>query len=140
MRLIYGAGFSAHSVEVFETTPRDWSHGECCTPSATYTPGHGKTTLDDLRRAIHGNEQGQANGRRREMIITLKNDFHNSEAQMRMADGAIISPSQRRRAWKQLCGRTDCKCSDSLGQRGRQDHRLIFSPRSDGGFDVEDTS
>jgi len=52
------------------------------------------------------------------MKITLKNNFHNSEANLIVKDGKI-SESAIIRAEKKLCGIKDCTCG---GIRGPQDY------------------
>jgi hypothetical protein len=49
--------------------------------------------------------------------ITLRNNFHNTEATVIALDN-IISARAMRRAKNKLCGISDCKCG---GRRGPQD-------------------
>jgi len=54
------------------------------------------------------------------MIITLRNDFHRSEARVRIEGiPGNLSPAQVQRARKVLCGLHDCTCG---GVRGPQSH------------------
>jgi hypothetical protein len=52
--------------------------------------------------------------------ITLRNNFHNTEATVIALDN-IISARAMRRAKNKLCGISDCKCG---GRRGPQDVHL----------------
>jgi hypothetical protein len=62
--------------------------------------------------------------------ITLRNDFHNTEATIISLDG-FISARAMRRAENKLCGISDCQCG---GTRGRQDVYLVR--HSDGSVDT----
>ena len=53
--------------------------------------------------------------------VTLTNDFHNSEVNLRIEHGQPLSPNQIRRARRVLCGLTGCLCGGALGERGHQD-------------------
>jgi len=55
------------------------------------------------------------------MLITLTNDFHNTETVIRVAHG-LVSNRAGRNAWKNLCGVDGCICGGQLGQRGDQRH------------------
>jgi hypothetical protein len=63
-------------------------------------------------------------------MVTLTNDFHNTEARVRCEvseyDGVLcirLSATQTNRAWKKLCGIRECRCSDGpCGERGPQYH------------------
>jgi len=50
--------------------------------------------------------------------ISLKNDFHNSEVLLYIADGKNISKGQVKKTWKTLCGIKGCTCGNELGMRG----------------------
>jgi len=50
-------------------------------------------------------------------MLTLKNDFHNSSATVRVTDG-FISARGWERARKLLCGIRDCKCGGIRGENG----------------------
>jgi len=53
------------------------------------------------------------------MIVTLRNDFHNTEVDIRVPNlPYTLSNGQMTRIWRVLCGRNDCKCG---GVRGKQD-------------------
>lgn len=49
--------------------------------------------------------------------LTLRNDFHQTEATVLVKNG-VISPRSLKRARKKLCGMRDCCCG---GIRGTQD-------------------
>ena len=52
------------------------------------------------------------------MMITLSNDFHNTQATLRVIpEGDLLSPSQQRRAEKALCGMADCTCGVVRGEQ-----------------------
>jgi hypothetical protein len=68
------------------------------------------------------------------MKITLKNNFHNSEAVVIAKDG-YISPRQAKDARNKLCGISGCTCGDSLGCRGPQD--VDYQPVQDDNGKVE---
>ena len=55
------------------------------------------------------------------MLITLTNNFHNTETVIRVLDGRV-SHRAGQRAWKNLCGVKGCICGGILGQRGGQRH------------------
>lgn len=62
------------------------------------------------------------------MLVTLRNDFHNTEVTLRAEvlshiwHTATIYPSkaQAKRAKKVLCGISGCTCSNDFGTRGPQ--------------------
>ena len=54
-------------------------------------------------------------------MITLRNDFHNTEVRLRAKRGDRLTPSQIRRAWETLCGIPGCTCGGPLGERGPQE-------------------
>ena len=65
--------------------------------------------------------------------ITLRNDFHNSEASVRVDDlPHRLSRAQISRLRRELCGSNDCTCGGNLGERGPQD--VIIDV---GGYDGE---
>ena len=55
-------------------------------------------------------------------IYTLRNDFHNSVARVRLAPeyafGLTLSQSQVRRIKNKLCGVAGCTCGGNLGECG----------------------
>ena len=57
------------------------------------------------------------------MLITLTNDFHNTETNIRVGNDGVVSHQAGQRAWKNLCGQKGCICGGVLGQRGRQVHK-----------------
>ena len=63
-------------------------------------------------------------------IVTLKNDFHETEVRLRCrvldhGSEVTIRPgaTQIARAKRVLCGISGCTCSDDTGCRGLQTHR-----------------
>lgn len=53
------------------------------------------------------------------MIVTLRNDFHNTEVDIRVPHlPYTLSKGQMARIWRVLCGQNDCTCG---GVRGKQD-------------------
>jgi hypothetical protein len=64
------------------------------------------------------------------MIITLTNDFHSTETNIRPQKITIgrfagcyrVSRKTAQRCWRELCGREGCVCSGTFGERGG--HRL----------------
>ena len=54
-------------------------------------------------------------------MITVRNDFHNSETRVRANIGDQLSVLQQRRARAKLCGQRECTCCGSSGERGPQD-------------------
>lgn len=77
------------------------------------------------------------------MRITLTNDFHNTEAVLRV-NSESLSPAQVKRAKRLLCGVEGCTCSGEAGERGAQPdvyiggtaHRVNIEPNPRGGADV----
>lgn len=73
-------------------------------------------------------------------IITIRNDFHDSTATLRIswsADGsALLSRRQVQRAKRALCGARDCACGGVLGCRGRQTAIFAYSMREDGSCEI----
>ena len=53
-------------------------------------------------------------------MITLKNEFHNTETRLRAQIGDTLTVDQTRRAARKLCGFYDCVCGGEAGQRGPQ--------------------
>lgn len=64
------------------------------------------------------------------MMITLRNDFHNTEAKVKVNNG-IISGSSLKRAEKKLCGMSDCACGNI---RGEQDMIIDICYNYDGRY------
>lgn len=64
-------------------------------------------------------------------MITLKNDFHNTEVRLN-PKGGTLSASQIRRSEKVLCGIDGCTCGDAGGMRGQQDYEVEFDMSWDG--------
>jgi hypothetical protein len=71
---------------------------------------------------------------------TLRNDFHHTRVVVRLV-GDKLSASQVRRAWRKLCGMTDCLCGEVAGTRGAQigpdGRRFDLAPELDGGARIE---
>jgi len=65
------------------------------------------------------------------MMITLKNNFHGTSVNLRPRNGRL-SPAQMRRARRELCGLSDCKCGSI---RGPQEFEVEQEPG--GGATVE---
>ena len=56
------------------------------------------------------------------MTITLRNNFHNSEVNVRIAEwGATLTESQAKRVRKELCGLSECTCGAVRGPQGHTD-------------------
>lgn len=61
------------------------------------------------------------------MIITLTNDFHNTEVTIRVRElPHTITPSQHQRIERALCGMSDCRCGTIRGPQYHDDTRLEF--------------
>lgn len=54
-------------------------------------------------------------------MITLRNDFHDSEVRLRASVGDKLTKSQVKRSRRTLCPNPDCTCGGELGERGPQD-------------------
>lgn len=55
------------------------------------------------------------------MLITLTNEFHNTETRIQVKNGKVSNRAGRR-AWSILCGMKGCICGGQLGERGAQYH------------------
>lgn len=55
------------------------------------------------------------------MKITIRNNFHNTEAYVTIRNGNTITGATARRIEKKLCGVSGCKCGGVLGERGPQE-------------------
>ena len=55
--------------------------------------------------------------------ITLRNDYHNTEVNMRPRNGRLTK-GQIDIAKRQLCGVKGCACGDAMGCRGKQAVRI----------------
>jgi len=53
-------------------------------------------------------------------MVTVRNDFHNTEARIRASIGDTLTPSQVRRCRRTLCGIKGCTCGGALSERGPQ--------------------
>ena len=60
------------------------------------------------------------------MMITLKNDYHDTECKLRLKQDRILSAYQIKKAWNTLCGIDDCTCGNDAGMRGKHDFYLDF--------------
>lgn len=58
-------------------------------------------------------------------MITLTNNFHNTEVKLRAKAGDILAPAQIRRCRQALCGISGCTCGGNLGERGRQEVEIV---------------
>lgn len=54
-------------------------------------------------------------------MITIRNDFHNTEVSIRANIGDELTESQIKRARNELCGISGCTCGGPVGERGLQD-------------------
>ena len=54
-------------------------------------------------------------------MITLRNDFHNTEVRLRASVGDSLTKSQVTRSRRILCGIKGCKCGGYLAERGPQE-------------------
>lgn len=52
-------------------------------------------------------------------VITLKNDFHGTSRKVKVVNN-LISNDYAKRIKNDLCGISDCQCSNGLGVRGKQ--------------------
>ena len=58
-------------------------------------------------------------------MITLKNDFHNTETKVRLELGQTLTREQARRIRRRLCP-DGCQCAqDALGQRSMEEVREL---------------
>ena len=66
-------------------------------------------------------------------LVTVRNDYHNTSATVRVSDGEAIEGPRLRRVWRALCGMPDCCCSsiDCMGMRGDQDPDWYFADAYD---------
>lgn len=56
------------------------------------------------------------------MLITIKNDYHNTSASVRVESlPAILSRQQMYRVQRKLCGIAGCACGGDISERGQQD-------------------
>ena len=73
-------------------------------------------------------------------MITLKNEFHNTETRVRAQIGDTLTVDQTRRAARNLCGISDCLCGGEAGQRGPQHtdegRRFVLSNGGRNGADL----
>ncbi len=54
-------------------------------------------------------------------MITIKNNFHNSEISLRANVGDELTARQIERSKRELCGMDGCTCGGPVGNRGPQD-------------------
>ena len=73
-------------------------------------------------------------------MITLKNEFHNTETRVRAQIGDTLTRNQTYRAARNLCGISDCLCGGEAGQRGPQHtdegRRFVLSNGGRNGADL----
>jgi hypothetical protein len=65
------------------------------------------------------------NFKKEKIVITLTNDFHNTEVRLNPKDGKL-SARQVKRAEKVLCGMDDCICGNEAGMRGAENPDIEF--------------
>lgn len=58
-------------------------------------------------------------------MITIRNDFHNTEVSICANIGDQLTESQTKRARNELCGISGCTCGGPIGERGPQDGFFI---------------
>jgi len=58
-------------------------------------------------------------------MITIRNDFHNTEVSIRANIGDELTESQIKRARNELCGISGCTCGGPIGERGHQDGFVV---------------
>jgi hypothetical protein len=61
-------------------------------------------------------------------MITLKNDFHNTEVRVNPKNNEL-SASQVKHARKVLCGIEGCTCGNEAGMRGHDNPAIEFDHR-----------
>ncbi len=54
-------------------------------------------------------------------MITIRNNFHNTEVRLKANIGDELTWSQIMRARRELCGIKGCTCGGPVGERGPQD-------------------
>lgn len=66
------------------------------------------------------------------MILTLTNDFHNTQVTIRVRElPHMITPSQHRRIYRALCGMSDCQRGVIRGPQYHGGTRLEFETEPD---------
>lgn len=60
------------------------------------------------------------------MMITLTNDFHDTETKIQIRRGNYLSPRRCRDIRNRLCGISGCACGDDLGRCGPQTENAQF--------------
>lgn len=70
----------------------------------------------------------------RRKMITIKNNYHNTEIKIRLPLDGVLSLRQTRKVKKALCGKDDCFCGIVCGPQDGYD----ISERSDRRFEVID--
>ena len=59
------------------------------------------------------------------MMVTLRNNFHNSEVRVRVVGlPVMLSVSQTRRVYRVLCGQAGCTCGGVRGVQHHEDQRI----------------
>jgi hypothetical protein len=70
--------------------------------------------------------------------MILRNDFHNSQVQINLRGQRHLSPSQAKRAHKQLCGMADCRCGGIRGPQSLKGKSVTLIPCQDGSIVLEE--
>lgn len=73
------------------------------------------------------------------MLITLTNDFHNTEVRMRVDRlPAALSERQTRRVISTLCGVSDCSCGVIRGPQEHNGRKLVteWDQNQRGGYNL----
>ena len=65
-------------------------------------------------------------------MLTLRNDFHGTEARVRADYGETLSARQVARVRQTLCGIESCTCGGLLSERGPQRVRIGHTPDGTG--------
>lgn len=67
------------------------------------------------------------------MIVTIRNDFHNTSVQVKVKQFPhVMTVSQTDRVRRELCSTNGCTCGGILHERGPQDV-VIIAPHRAGG-------
>lgn len=65
-------------------------------------------------------------------MLTLTNDFHDTEARVRIDVPGAMTYRQYKRAWKTLCGIADCRCGGIRGPQWHNGRRIALEDQADG--------
>lgn len=69
-------------------------------------------------------------------MLTLTNDFHNSQARVRVDVPGIMSRAQVQRAQRKLCGISDCTCGGVRGPQYHDGRRIELEDQVDGSVKI----